>query len=117
MSELPLEYCPYCKKVVPIHKAPRRGICCTFFIISYISPLLLMMLMWYIPLVILLSVFLPLIAGGIVLLWILYLRKVRPTVCNLCGTHTSVIEKKCQNCGAPLESQDKFCKECGNQLT
>lgn len=73
--------------------------------------------MWYIPFVIVLSVFLPLIAGGIVLLWILYFRKVRPTVCNLCGTHTSVIEKKCQNCGTPLESQDKFCKECGNQLT
>lgn len=114
MNDLLLRYCPYCKKSVPFHKAPRKGICCIFLIISYISPILVILLpMFVLPYIITLTIFLPLLGVGIILLWIFYLRKVRPDVCNLCGSPTVVAEKKCENCGAPLETQDKFCKECG----
>ncbi|MHA1106136.1 MAG: hypothetical protein ACTSPN_10525 [Promethearchaeota archaeon] len=118
MNDLALRYCPYCKKMVPFHKAPRRGICWIFLIISYLSPILIIFFP-YIPLPYSITwiIFLPLLGVGIIFLWIYYLRKVRPDACNLCGTRTIVIEKKCEKCGTPLESPDKFCKECGNLLT
>lgn len=117
MNDLPLRYCPYCKKMVPFHKAPRRGICWLFLIISWLSPMVILSYPWIpLPYVLSLSIFSPLLLVGIILLWIYYLRKVRPDACNLCGSPTSVIERKCEKCGNPLESPGKFCKECGNPL-
>ena len=116
MNDLPLRYCLYCKKMVPFHKEPRRGICWLFFFISIISPSLVSTTMFDIPYIFTLTVFLPLLGVGIILLWIFYLRKVRPDACNLCGSLTSVIERKCEKCGTLLKTPDKFCKECGNPL-
>jgi NADH pyrophosphatase NudC (nudix superfamily) len=114
MLEKPHEYCPYCGKEVPMHKEPRKFICLSVYFLLIINLALLTLMSLFMHLIG--WIWIPIALITLIFLWIEYFGRVKPSICNICGSRTSTIKNACSHCGKQVYSSSKFCNECGSEL-